>query len=229
MPSKKTRTPPASAPAGQPTLPSPAGDTGNAGNAGGTAASTTPAGTALPPPAPAPALAPPAPGTAVSPAAPLSLTTSAAPHRFPIVGLGASAGGLEALEQFFRAVPAGIGMALVGVQHLDPSHPSILAEILQRSCLLPVLEVQDQMQVEADHVYVIPPNRDLAILHRVLQLHEPIEARSHRLPIDGFLRSLAEDQAESSAGIILSGTGSDGTLGLRAIDRKSTRLNSSHG
>ncbi len=215
MPSKKTRTPPASAPEGQPALPLQAGDAGNAGNAGnagGTAASTTPAAPALPPPAPAPA-----PGTAVSPAAPFSLTTGAAPHRFPIVGLGASAGGLEALEQFFRAVPAGIGMAFVVVQHLDPSHPSILAEILQRSSLLPVLEVQDQMQVEADHVYVIPPNRDLAILHRVLQLHEPIEARGHRLPIDGFLRSLAEDQAENSAGIILSGTGSDGTLGLRAI------------
>ena len=215
MPSKKTRTPPASAPEGQPALPLQAGDAGNAGNAGnagGTAASTTPAAPALPPPAPAPA-----PGTAVSPAAPFSLTTGAAPHRFPIVGLGASAGGLEALEQFFRAVPAGIGMAFVVVQHLDPSHPSILTEILQRSSLLPVLEVQDQMQVEADHVYVIPPNRDLAILHRVLQLHEPIEARGHRLPIDGFLRSLAEDQAENSAGIILSGTGSDGTLGLRAI------------
>ena len=215
MPSKKTRTPPASAPEGQPALPLQAGDAGNAGNAGnagGTAASTTPAAPALPPPAPAPA-----PGTAVSPAAPFSLTTGAAPHRFPIVGLGASAGGLEALEQFFRAVPAGIGMAFVVVQHLDPNHPSILTEILQRSSLLPVLEVQDQMQVEADHVYVIPPNRDLAILHRVLQLHEPIEARGHRLPIDGFLRSLAEDQAENSAGIILSGTGSDGTLGLRAI------------
>ena len=184
---------------------------GTAGPAAGTEA----------PQAAHPTSAAPAGATAAAPnvaaASGTALTTSAAPHRFPIVGLGASAGGLEALEQFFRAVPAGIGMAFVVVQHLDPSHPSILAEILQRSCLLPVLEVQDQMQVEADHVYVIPPNRDLAILHRVLQLHEPIEARSHRLPIDGFLRSLAEDQAESSAGIILSGTGSDGTLGLRAI------------
>ena len=204
MPSKKTRTPPASAPAGQAALPLPAGgpdDAGVAGNAGDTAARATPA----------------APGKAVGPAAPLALTIQAAPHRFPIVGLGASAGGLEALEQFFHAVPAGIGMAFVVVQHLDPSHPSILAEILQRSSLLPVLEVQDQMQVKADHVYIIPPNRDMAILHRVLQLHEPTEARSHRLPIDGFLRSLAEDQAENAAGIILSGTGSDGTLGLRAI------------
>ena len=160
-------------------------------------------------PGPAPAAVTPADPPPAAPAAPL---------RFPIIGLGASAGGLEALEQFLRAVPDGTGMAFVVVQHLDPTHPSILTEILQRSSRLPVQEVQDQMRAEPDHVYVIPPNRDMVIFHGVLQLSEPTEARGHRLPIDAFLRSLAEDQAEHAVGIILSGTGSDGTLGLRAID-----------
>jgi two-component system CheB/CheR fusion protein len=137
--------------------------------------------------------------------------------RFPIVGLGASAGGLEALEQFLKALPAGTGMAFVIVQHLDPSHPSILAAILQRSTAMPVLEVKDQMPVERDHVYVIPPNRDMVIFRGTLQLSEPAEPRHQRLPIDAFFRSLALDQGDRASGIILSGNGSDGTLGLREI------------
>jgi len=136
---------------------------------------------------------------------------------FPIVGIGASAGGLEALEQFFRHAPPRSGMAFVLVQHLDPSHASLLTEILQRSTAMPVVEAQDQIAVEPDRVYVIPPNRDMAIFHGKLQLSVPNEPRGQRMPIDAFLRSLAEDRQENAVGIILSGTGTDGTLGLRAI------------
>ena len=139
------------------------------------------------------------------------------PRRFPIVGMGASAGGLEAFEQFLRAMPADSGLGFVLVQHLDPSHASILCEILQRSTAMPVVEAQDGMRVEPNRVYVIPPNRDMVIFHGALQLSLPNEPRGQRMPIDAFLRSLAEDQAEHAMGIVLSGTGTDGTLGLRAI------------
>jgi two-component system CheB/CheR fusion protein len=136
---------------------------------------------------------------------------------FAIVGIGASAGGLEAFEEFFRALPEGRGMAYVLVSHLDPSHVSLLTDILQRSTALPVLEAQDQMVVVPDHVYVIPPNRDMSIFHGVLQLSVPETPRGQRMPIDAFLSSLGEDQGRNAVGIILSGTGSDGTLGLRKI------------
>ena len=129
-----------------------------------------------------------------------------------IVGVGASAGGLEAFEQFFRACPADSGMAFVLVPHLDPGHVSLLTEIIQRVTAMPVLEAVDQLEVEPNHVYVIPPNRNMAILHRKLQLSAPAEPRGLRMPVDFFLRSLAEDQQENAVGIILSGTGSDGTL-----------------
>lgn len=137
--------------------------------------------------------------------------------RFSIVGIGASAGGLEAFEQFFRDVPVDSGMAFVLVQHLDPEHASLLTEILQRSTAMPVIEATDQLPVLRDHVYVIPPNRDMVIFHGALQLSVPDQRRGLRMPIDLFLRSLAEDQGERAIGIILSGTGTDGTLGLRAI------------
>jgi two-component system CheB/CheR fusion protein len=140
--------------------------------------------------------------------------TSPAIH---IVGIGASAGGLEAFEAFFRACPADTGMGFVLVPHLNPDHASLLTEILQRSSAMPVLEALDQTPVVPNHVYVIPPNREMSIAHGVLQLHLPEQPRSQRMPIDGFLRSLAEDQAERAIGIILSGTATDGTLGLRAI------------
>src|SRR3989338_6668459 len=143
--------------------------------------------------------------------------TSQETHGFPIVGIGASAGGLEAFEQFFTSVPPDSGMAFVLVSHLDPSHASILTEILQRTTAMPVVEAQDQMAVAPNGVYVIPPNRDMAIFHGVLQLNVPEQPRGQRMPIDAFLRSLAEDQGEKAVGIILSGTGNDGTLGLRAI------------
>ena len=135
----------------------------------------------------------------------------------PIVGIGASAGGLEAFEAFFRACPADTGMAFVLVPHLDPGHVSLLTEILQRCTSMAVLEALDQMRIEANHVYVIPPNREMGILGGLLQLSVPEMVRGQRMPIDGFLRSLAEDQGERAIGVILSGTATDGTLGLRAI------------
>ena len=136
---------------------------------------------------------------------------------FPIVGLGASAGGLEALEQFLKAVPPASGLAFVIVQHLDPVHECIMPELLQRVTPMKVIQVTDRTKVLPNCVYVIPPNRDMSILHGVLHLLEPTAPRGLRLPIDFFFRSLAADQRERSVGVILSGMGSDGTLGLKAI------------
>jgi two-component system CheB/CheR fusion protein len=136
---------------------------------------------------------------------------------FPIVGIGASAGGLEALELFFKGVPAVSGIAFVVVQHLDPTHKGMLVELLQRATAMPVLQASDRLRVAPDHVYVIPPNCDLSILRGVLHLLEPAAPRGLRLPIDFFLRALAADRQAHSIGVVLSGMGSDGTLGLRAI------------
>ncbi len=156
----------------------------------------------------------PSPRTGLSPVASAATISGAG---FAIVGLGASAGGLEAFEQFFSQMPPKSGLAFVLVSHLDPGHVSILTEILQRSTAMPVLEAEDQMLVVPDTVYVIPPNRDMAIFRGALQLSVPEEPRGQRMPIDAFLRSLAEDQGERAVGIVLSGTGTDGSLGLRAI------------
>lgn len=136
---------------------------------------------------------------------------------FTVVGIGASAGGLEALEHFLKNVPGKCGMAYVVVQHLNPTLKGALPELLQRATEMEVFEATDRMQVKPNCVYVIPPNKDLSILHGVLYLFEPKAPRGLRLPIDYFLRSLAEDLRESSVGVILSGMGSDGTIGLRAI------------
>src|SRR5215471_17761667 len=139
---------------------------------------------------------------------------------FPIVGIGASAGGLEALEQFLRNVPAKSGVAIVVVQHLDPTHKGMLVELLQRSTRMRVEQAKDGVAVEPNHVYVIPPNKDMSLLHGKLHLLPQASPRGLNLPIDFFFRSLAEDQHERSIGVILSGMGSDGTLGLRAIKEK---------
>ncbi len=136
---------------------------------------------------------------------------------FPIVGIGASAGGLEALEEFLRHVPEGSGMAFVVVQHLDPTHKGVMPELLQRATAMKVVQVRDRQRVKPDGVYVIPPNRDMSLLHGMLHLFEPTAPRGLRLPIDFFFRSLAVDCHERSVGVILSGMGADGTLGLRAI------------
>lgn len=105
---------------------------------------------------------------------------------FPIVGIGASAGGLEALQQFFSHTKADSGMAYVVVQHLDPHHVSLLTEILQRSTTIPVTEATDQMAVEPDHIYVAPPNRHILIFHRKLQLNLPSKSHDSHLPINVF-------------------------------------------
>jgi two-component system CheB/CheR fusion protein len=155
-------------------------------------------------------------------AAAVAEATPAAPAgmAFPIVGIGASAGGLEALELFLARVPKGSGMAFVIVQHLDPTRKGIMSELLQRTTGMKVIQVRDRTLVQPNCVYVIPPNKDMSILHGVLHLLEPASPRGLRLPIDFFLRSLAQDQQEHSIGVILSGMGSDGTLGLRAIKEK---------
>ena len=140
--------------------------------------------------------------------------------KFPIVGIGASAGGLEALEQFIGNVPENSGMAYVVIQHLDPTHKGMLPELLQRITRMHVLQVKDRMKVKPDSVYVIPPNKSMSILKGVLHLFEPMESRGLRLPVDFFFRSLADDRKERSIGVILSGMGSDGSIGLRAIKGK---------
>ena len=148
---------------------------------------------------------------------PALVKKSIPPSGFPIIGIGASAGGLEAFELFFKSVPADSGMAFILVSHLDPTHASMLAEILQRISKIPVVEAGNQMKVDPDHVYIIPPNRELTIFHGMLQLSVPGQVHGQRMPIDTFLRSLAEDTGEKAVAVILSGSGTDGTLGLRAI------------
>jgi two-component system CheB/CheR fusion protein len=134
-------------------------------------------------------------------------------------GIGASAGGLAAFEAFFSGMPSDAepGMAFVLVQHLAPDHKSILSDLIQRYTRMQVFEVADGMVVQPNCAYIIPPNRDMAFLNGALQLLEPTEPRGHRLPIDFLFRSLALDQQERAIGIVLSGTGSDGTAGVRAI------------
>ena len=136
---------------------------------------------------------------------------------FSIVGVGTSAGGLEALEQFFAGVPKNSGMAFVVVQHLDPDRHGLLPELLQRATPMLVQQAGNRMKTRPDCVYVIPPNKDLVILHDTLYLLDRLAPHGLRLPIDSFFRSLAEDRREHAIGVILSGMGSDGTLGLRAI------------
>jgi len=136
------------------------------------------------------------------------------------VAIGASAGGLEALTLFLEHVPENSGLAFVVIQHLDPDHAGFLPELLQRVTGMKVAPVKDKTRVRPNGVYVIPPNRDMSILHGVLHLFEAAEPRGMRLPIDHFFRSLADDCKERSIGVILSGMGSDGTLGMRAIKEK---------
>jgi len=139
---------------------------------------------------------------------------------FPIIGIGASAGGFEALSQFLEHLPVTSEVAIVIVQHLDPTRKGLMTELLQRSTQMKVVQVKDRTRIRPRYIYVIPPNRDMSVLHGVLHLFEPGAKRGQRLPIDFFLRSLAQDQQQRSIGVILSGMGSDGTLGLRDIKEK---------
>ncbi|MCX5867728.1 MAG: PAS domain-containing protein [Proteobacteria bacterium] len=138
---------------------------------------------------------------------------------FPIVGIGASAGGLAAIEAFFAGMPADteVGMAFVLVQHLAPDHKSILTDLVRRFTRMQVFEVENGMAVKPNCVYIIPPNQDMALLDGTLELLKPVTLRGQRLTIDFFFRSLAHDQHERAICIVLSGTGSDGTLGLREV------------
>jgi two-component system CheB/CheR fusion protein len=135
----------------------------------------------------------------------------------PVVGIGASAGGLDAFQAFFRAMPEETGMAFVLVQHFDPRHETLMPEILARHTSMPVSLVSDETRVQTDHVYVIPPNATLTIDDCTLRVTKPERSRGRRTPIDSFFLSLAEDQGDDAVGVILSGTGTDGTLGLKAI------------
>ncbi|WP_460677720.1 chemotaxis protein CheB [Hymenobacter coalescens] len=138
-------------------------------------------------------------------------------EKFPIVALGGSAGSIDALEKFFLNLAPDTGAAFVVVVHLSPDAPSHLHEVLQRYTAMPVLEVEDGMRVRPNHVYVIPADRDMSLLHGTLLLFAPTQPRGHRLPIDAFLQSLARDARERAVCIILSGLGSDGSLGLKMV------------
>jgi two-component system CheB/CheR fusion protein len=131
--------------------------------------------------------------------------------------MGASAGGLEPLEQFLGAVPASSGLAYVVVQHMDPTHKALLAELLQRATTLPVHEVTDAMRVVANAVYVITPNAELTFDRGALHLAKPSQPRGQRLPIDVLFSSLARELGDQAIGVVLSGMGADGTMGLQAI------------
>lgn len=141
------------------------------------------------------------------------------PADFPIVGIGASAGGLAAFEAFFSGLPADSepGMAFVLVQHLAPDHKSLLTELLRHYTRLQVLEVEDGMEIHPNCAYIIPPGRDMACLNGTLHLLEPAAPRGQWLPIDFFFRSLAQDRRERAIAVVLSGAGSDGSAGIRAI------------
>ena len=140
---------------------------------------------------------------------------------FLIVGIGASAGGLEAMEEFFRHMPPSSGMAFVVVSHQHAGHVSLLPGLLGKCTAMPMVEATDGITVEPDHVYLAPGGTNLAILHGTLHLMEPPPQERVPLPIDYFFRSLAEDQKQRAAGVVLSGTGSDGSFGLRAIKAES--------
>ena len=131
------------------------------------------------------------------------------------VAIGASAGGLEAIETFFTHMPMNNGMAFIVIQHLSPDYKSLMVELLSKKIRIPVQRIEDGMNILPDHIYLIPPKSNITIFHGKLLLSEQDHSRLINLPIDIFMRSLAEDQGEKAVGIILSGTGSDGMRGVR--------------
>jgi two-component system CheB/CheR fusion protein len=138
---------------------------------------------------------------------------------FLIVGIGASAGGLAAFKSFFAKVPADIGMAFVLVQHLSPDHKSMLVELLRPHTSIPIVEAHDGIEVEKNHVYVIPPDATLRVEDMLLRVAVPAPPRTHRRPIDTFFSSLAETHTDCAVAIVLSGVGSDGSLYGRQTGR----------
>ena len=153
--------------------------------------------------------------------APVKIKKTAAlpkdPANFPIVGIGASAGGLEALETLFDNMPTALGIAIVIIQHLSPKHKSIMASLLRKHTSMTVLEIEDGMKIKPSCVYLNPPDKNVAIINRKLYLTEPLKTHGINLPIDSFFRSLSEDLGEKAVCIILSGTATDGTLGIKAV------------
>lgn len=139
---------------------------------------------------------------------------------FPIIGIGASAGGLEALNAFLSNVPENSGLSFVIVQHLDPTHNGILAELLQRTTMMKVIQVKENTLVQPDCVYIIPPGKKMSIAHGTLNLLDYPAHHAQHLPIDFFFLSMADDLQEKGVGVLLSGTGTDGTLGLKAVKEK---------
>jgi two-component system, chemotaxis family, CheB/CheR fusion protein len=146
-----------------------------------------------------------------------TLVKGRTPNHFPVVGIGASAGGLEAFTELLKNLPLDTGMGFVLVQHLDPQHESALVDLLARATSMPVREVTNNLRVEANHVYVIPPNTNLGIAHGVLKLQPREQRRTPTRSIDSFFESLAQDQRERAIGVILSGTATDGTVGMEAV------------
>ncbi len=138
-------------------------------------------------------------------------------NQFPVVGIGASAGGLSAFTKLLKALPLDTGMAFVLAQHLDPKHISLLPELMARATSMPVIEASDGLRVEPNYIYVMPPNCTLALLHGILHLMSRPDIRGKHMPIDDFFQSLAQDRQNNAIGVILSGMASDGTLGLQAI------------
>lgn len=146
-----------------------------------------------------------------------TVTKTKQANDFPIVGIGASAGGLETLEAFFSHMPSDSGIGFVIIQHLSPKHKSIMGSLLAKNTQMKVLEIEDGMKVKPDHVYLNPPSKDVVLIDGALQLMDPVKTGGINLPIDSFFRSMAEEMGEKAICVILSGTATDGTLGLKAV------------
>ena len=159
----------------------------------------------------------PTPATKVKPVARATSGDKKDATEFPIVGIGASAGGLEALEAFFFHMPSDAGMTFVVIQHLSPKHKSIMGSLLAKCTRMEVLELKDGMKIQPNRVYLNPPDKNVIIINNTLQLMAPVKRDGINLPIDCFFRSMAEDRGEKAICIILSGTATDGTLGLEAV------------
>src|SRR5215475_6024427 len=141
-------------------------------------------------------------------------------HRFMIAGLGASAGGITAFKDFFQQVPPNSGIAYVAILHLSPDHDSKLAEVLQNSTKMPVTQVNEKTKVEADHVYVVPPNQHLTMQDGYIHVSPNIEIEDRRAPVDIFFRTLADEHDANAIAVILSGTGANGSMGLKRVKEK---------
>jgi two-component system, chemotaxis family, CheB/CheR fusion protein len=152
-----------------------------------------------------------------APAVDIEPTDGNQPLPFLVVAIGASAGGLEAFTELLRAIPADTGMAFIFIQHLDPKHHSILSELIAKQTRMPVMEVSNGMHLDPDHVYVIPPNADMSLDDHTLRLERRQGPPTIHMPVDYFMRSVAQMQGKRAIGILLSGSGSDGTLGMAEI------------